>query len=514
MKTKKEAFVPKKNEPRGAYILHALDQYFRSGDAYTSDDEAIHVCMQEAHGISYRQLRSDMDYLIATGKLVFEGSRLYLAKTKRYEDFAAKELAEILPNNNLDVENAKIEISGGVRLNELQQAAIQMACSHRVSMILGGAGSGKTTLVNALTEKYFKDRTLVLAAPTGKAAQNLREHGCCGARTVHSALGKTPNEDFLSPVRWATIRMVVVDEASMLSIEMLAGILCKMPATCSLVLIGDPNQLGSVGSGNVIPDLLELGFPVTRLTQQYRQAVKDNALRYNVTHFPELNDKDDLKFDKSFKLLPANEKNICAVVKREAAKRYRDGEEVQVITGTNKDVYSLNQVIQEAVNPPLPTKPEITHRGVTVRKNDRVMAYVSATTTSKGSRTCRSHCRTVSPNTSAGTGCPRCSAWRRSCHRPCRRAAARTSGVPRRQLPRRSPADACPPRSFGSRTINGGIVRTEPVTIHTTPSNVGIGYYQHGYGGSVTINGGTVMANAISSFFGIFGVLEKSGHSS
>ena len=74
--------------------------------------------------------------------------------------------------------------------------------------------------------------------------------------------------------------MVVVDEASMLSIEMLAGILCKMPATCSLVLIGDPNQLGSVGSGNVLPDLLALGFPVTRLTQQYRQAANDNALQY------------------------------------------------------------------------------------------------------------------------------------------------------------------------------------------------------------------------------------------
>ena len=296
----------------------------------------------------------------------------YLAKTKRYEDFAAKELAEILPNNNLDTDNPTIEISGGVRLNELQQAAIQVACSHRVSMILGGAGSGKTTLVNALTEKYFKDRTLVLAAPTGKAAQNLREHGCCGARTVHSALGKTPNEDFLSPVRWATIRMVVVDEASMLSIEMLAGILCKMPAMCSLVLIGDPNQLGSVGSGNVLPDLLALGFPVTRLTQQYRQAANDNALQYNVTQFPCLTDKDDLKFDKSFKLVPANEKNILAVVKREAAKQYRNGEEIQVITGTNKDVYQLNRVIQEAVNSPLPTKPEITHRGVTVRQNDRV----------------------------------------------------------------------------------------------------------------------------------------------
>lgn len=158
MKTKNEAFVPKKNEPRGTYILRALDQHFRNDDAYTSDDEAIHICMQAVRGISYRQLRSDMDYLISIGKLVFEGSRLYLAKTKRYEDFAAKELAEILPNNNLDTETAKIEISGGVRLNELQQAAIQMACLHRISMILGGAGSGKTTLVNALTEKYFIEK--------------------------------------------------------------------------------------------------------------------------------------------------------------------------------------------------------------------------------------------------------------------------------------------------------------------------------------------------------------------
>lgn len=84
MKTKNEAFIPKKNEPRGTYILQALDEHFRNGDAYTTDDEAIHICMQTARGISYRQLRSDMDYLISTGKLVFEGSRLYLAKTKQY----------------------------------------------------------------------------------------------------------------------------------------------------------------------------------------------------------------------------------------------------------------------------------------------------------------------------------------------------------------------------------------------------------------------------------------------
>ena len=76
MKTKNEAFIPKKNEPRGTYILQALDEHFRNGDAYTTDDEAIHICMQAARGISYRQLRSDMDYLISTGKLVFEAASI------------------------------------------------------------------------------------------------------------------------------------------------------------------------------------------------------------------------------------------------------------------------------------------------------------------------------------------------------------------------------------------------------------------------------------------------------
>ena len=114
----------------------------------------------------------------------------------------------------------------------------------------------------------------------------------------------------------------------MLSLELFAGLLSKLPANCSLVLVGDPNQLGSVGTGNLIPELLELGCPVTRLEQQYRQSDNESALFYNVTNFPKLFDSEELKFDDSFKLIPANESDIFKVVQEEAAKRHLAGDAV------------------------------------------------------------------------------------------------------------------------------------------------------------------------------------------
>ena len=99
----------------------------------------------------------------------------------------------------------------------------------------------------------------------------------------------------------------------MLSLELFAGLLSKLPANCSLVLVGDPNRLGSVGTGNLIPELLELGCPVTRLEQQYRQSDNESALFYNVTNFPKLFDSEELKFDDSFKLIPARRKRQSGI---------------------------------------------------------------------------------------------------------------------------------------------------------------------------------------------------------
>lgn len=147
----------------------------------------------------------------------------------------------------------------------LTYSAVELALSSRLSLILGGAGSGKTTLVRAIMDHRPSKNGWVLCSPTGKAARNLTDRTGFQARTVHSALGMHPDEDFLSPVAWAHTDLVIVDEASMMTLEMLAGILCRAPGYCHIVLLGDPNQLLSVGAGNVIPNLLELGVPICRL---------------------------------------------------------------------------------------------------------------------------------------------------------------------------------------------------------------------------------------------------------
>ena len=174
---------------------------------------------------------------------------------------AAERLADILKAPALPVMEIPRELrAGDILLSEQQREAIELALNSRLSVILGGAGCGKTTLIEAIVH-CFRERNdafvpYVVAAPTGKAARNLTERTGIEARTVHGALGKSPDANFLDAVSWNCIGLVVVDEASMVSLEMLAGILNRVRRNCRVALLGDPNQLLSVGAGNVLSDLL------------------------------------------------------------------------------------------------------------------------------------------------------------------------------------------------------------------------------------------------------------------
>lgn len=234
--------------------------------------------------LTKQQFYMDKSLLLQAAFLHQEGCHLYAQRTWEYEVTAAEQLADILKDPALPVMEIPKELrAGDILLSEQQRKAIGLALNSRLAVILGGAGSGKTTLIEAIVHCFRgsvdSSEAYVLAAPTGKAARNLTERTGIEARTVHGALGKIPDTNFLDAVCWIRTGLVVVDEASMVSLEMLAGILNRVRRNCRVVLLGDPNQLLSVGAGNVLSDLLKLGVPSIFLEQQYRQSA---AAAYNI----------------------------------------------------------------------------------------------------------------------------------------------------------------------------------------------------------------------------------------
>ena len=353
-------------EEKAKYILTAMDDIGKNGDAYCTDEHLFRASKAVRPNLTGPQYHTDKTLLLQAEFLHREGYHLYAQRTWAYEVTAVKRLADILKDPTLPVLAIPKELRvGDILLSEQQREAVELALNSRLSVILGGAGSGKTTLIEAVA-RCFKDNAdlfggTVLAAPTGKAARNLTERTGIDARTVHSALGKQPDTNFLDPVSWSNTGLVVIDEASMVSLEMLAGILNRVRRNCRVVLLGDTNQLQSVGAGNVLPNLLKLGIPSILLAQQYRQSADAAALRQNVVDFPKLNGEQELRWDDSFRLLPADDRAIPDLLCEEAARRYRAGESIQVLSPvrvkTGFSVQALNTRLQNEVNPLTAEKP-------------------------------------------------------------------------------------------------------------------------------------------------------------
>lgn len=341
----------KRETIRGAYIPPLAKEYFLNGDAYMTVDELFRLCRSADRSLDYDTFRNDLSEQLRLGRLQLEGSRLYLRKTLCYENAAAGFLADILRKNDLDAPRLPDTLTvNGLPLCDEQREAVRQALSHRLSMITGGAGCGKTTLIRAITVQSGVCRT-VLCAPTGKAARNLQAKTALPARTVHGALGLCPDDDFLLPVTWAMTDLVIVDEASMMTLEMLAGILSRVHHRCRVVLLGDPNQLLSVGSGNVLPDLLELGIPSIHLKTNHRQDADAVGLMHNVCGFDDIHCSSQLHFDESFALRELSGPALNPALVNEAAARYLANESVQVLSPTNRSVRELNLAIRRKVNP-------------------------------------------------------------------------------------------------------------------------------------------------------------------
>ena len=290
---------------------------------------------------------------------------------------------------NLAKTLAEIEASAEITYAELQREAICAAASERLLLVTGGPGTGKTTTLRGILELFRRMHyKTLLAAPTGRAAKRLTEVTGRDASTIHRLLEvdvspETGEMVFVHNARNPlSCDAVIVDETSMVDLLLMHALVQALPATARLILVGDPDQLPSVGPGNVFSDLIRCGkIPTVRLTEIFRQARESlivmNAHRVNHGEMPELG----VKNRDFFFLQQSSDEGVCRTVtdlcvRRLPGKLGIAPEDIQVLSPTRKGetgTRSLNVLLQAALNPPSAEKKEKKYGGFTFREGDRVM---------------------------------------------------------------------------------------------------------------------------------------------
>ena len=291
--------------------------------------------------------------------------------------------------HGLDSKLRKIAKESGIQYSEEQEQAIREAAASGVLLITGGPGTGKTTILNAILSLLGQlQLRCLLAAPTGRAAKRLTEVTGEEASTIHRLLEATIDpatgkmvflKDEDNPLKCDA---VIVDEMSMVDVQLLHSLLRAIPHGKRLILVGDPDQLPPVGPGFPFSDMLRSGaLPMVRLTEILRQAQQSlivmNAHRVNRGELPELKSvSSDFFFMRrqSEDAVAQTVRDLCAT--RLPKNMGIPASEIQVLTPTRKGAVGtaeLNIRLQEALNPPSPEKKERQYGGFTFREGDRVM---------------------------------------------------------------------------------------------------------------------------------------------
>ena len=318
----------------------------------------------------------------------------YLPRMYQAETFVAQRLLSMLRTpveqlRQVDKTIDAIEKEQGVSYAPLQRQAVRMAAEGGVLLLTGGPGTGKTTSLRGIVALYRRmGLDVALLAPTGRAAKRLGEVTDCDAQTIHRALGMSYNEmtgqvafkkNGSDPLETDA---VIVDEMSMVDLELMQALLEALRPGCRLVLVGDPDQLPSVGAGNVLGDLLRSTVvPTVSLTQVFRQAEQSaiirNAHAVNLGQPPQL---DSNQGDFFFLCRRSPDRLVQTVVElcRDRLPKNMNvpADQIQVLSPTRKGACgtaALNRALQAALNPPAAGKRQKQWGDVTFRVGDRVM---------------------------------------------------------------------------------------------------------------------------------------------
>lgn len=385
------------NDPRRveAGVLFELRHNLGNGHSFLPKDK-LTAATASLLELEAAEVEEAMDRLCELGRIELDEiaglQAVYLPEYYEAESYITQRIlrtASQTPQARKEVSVASIEAVNGIRYAEKQREAICAAAQERVMILTGGPGTGKTTtLAGILT--LFDQRHLqtLLAAPTGRAAKRLSELTGREASTIHRLL-----ETQISPETGEMVFMrdedeplkcdaLIVDEVSMVDVLLMHSLLLALPQEAKLILVGDPDQLPSVGAGRLFSDLITSGAVKTIcLTEIFRQAQQSlivmNAHAVNRGELPVLTVKDrDFFFMKR-----RTAESVVQTIADLCARRLPENmgirpEDIQVISPTRKGetgTINLNRVLQAALNPPQPSKKEKYCGEICFREGDRVM---------------------------------------------------------------------------------------------------------------------------------------------
>ena len=376
------------NDPRRCRsgILYTLNQLAEDGHVYAESEQLV-TAAKELLQADEEPIRKAMADMIEAKDLIQDDEVIYLPPFYYAESGSAKRLTSLLVNDYSDDIAAEPETAYGMKKSEIvydevQQAAINQAMESKIMVLTGGPGTGKTTTTQGIIEAFkARGKQILLAAPTGRAAKRMTEATGMEAKTIHRLLEYNPMDGYKrNDENTLEGDVLIVDECSMIDIMLFYNLMKAIPANMRLILVGDIDQLPSVGAGNVLRDIIDSRqIPVVRLTRIFRQAQSSrivmNAHAINAGHFPNISNGKQTDFF----FIKAEDADsipglIVSLVRDRLSRAYGyNPKEIQVLTPMqrgNTGAGNMNIELQSALNP---NGDALTRGGYTFRRGDNVM---------------------------------------------------------------------------------------------------------------------------------------------
>ena len=365
-----------------------------SGHLYVKAEELIRSSLQllnekifdAAERIPAVSVQKQLCDMILANIVVSNQGNIYLTHVFAQESETAAVIARMVLEAPAPADLApvmeRVKAKLGIRLSRRQSEGVEMVFRHNFSVITGGPGTGKSTILKAVVEAYqllYPDKKIALAAPTGKASRRMAETtGIADAQTLHSLLGLFGENNGWQKTSELDADFLIVDESSMIDMWLAHQMFSKLQPGAKLLLVGDADQLESVGAGNVFQEIIDSGIvPVTVLDEIFRQA-KDSLIAYNAKFIKEQNTA--LYYGADFDFIKGESQEEVAETIRniycqEIAQTGIDNVQILTPFRANGDASAnnLNDSIREMVNPARYGIPDVSFGGKVFRLNDRVM---------------------------------------------------------------------------------------------------------------------------------------------